>query len=98
VLVSGVASWYCKAGRSVCHYAFPDRRGPDLYAAACKPLRRALGADWRGQRVTVRRNGKSVRVKLVDWCGHPTRVIDLYWDAAARLGITGTGRVRIYVD
>jgi hypothetical protein len=90
--LTGGASWYCKAGVSVCHYKYPDGPGFDAYAAAGGPLRRALGPTWRGSVVLV--NG--IRVKLVDWCGCPEgRIIDLYWDVAHALGISGVGRVTI---
>lgn len=96
VALSGAASWYCKAGRSVCHHAYPDTAGTDLYAAACGRLRGEF-TDWRGRTVTVGYRGREVKVVLIDWCGHPDRMLDLYWDAANALGITGVGRVDIYV-
>ncbi|HEX5826866.1 MAG TPA: hypothetical protein VFY23_05045 [Candidatus Limnocylindrales bacterium] len=88
----GKASWYCKAGVSICMAVHPDRAGvADMYAAAGPRLRRAIcGSDtsdcWRGRRVYV--NG--VAVVLADWCqcykgeAHE-KVIDLYWDAWARV-------------
>lgn len=89
--VKGVASWYCKAGVSVCHYQY----GPgSMVAAACGKLRAAL-PNWRGKTVTVSSGGRSVQVKLVDWCGHPSRVIDLYWEPMRRLGGTGLLNVRV---
>lgn len=85
--VVGLASWYCRAGRSVCHSAYPDTSRTDLYAAAGPGLRAAICGiqsctSWRG--MTVRVNG--VPVKLVDWCQcywkQPhEKLIDLYWDA-----------------
>jgi hypothetical protein len=84
--LSGLASWYCKAGRSICHNAYPDTTGFDAYAAAGPGLRAAICGDqsctsWRGKTVTV--NG--IPVKLVDWCQcywkQPhEKLIDLYWD------------------
>jgi hypothetical protein len=88
----GSASWYCKAGVSICMSAHPDRAGvADLYAAAGPRLRRAIcGSDtsncWRGRRVVV----DGVVVVLADWCqcykGQANeKLIDLYWDAWVRV-------------
>lgn len=88
----GNASWYCKAGVSICMAAHPDRAGvADLYAAAGPRLRRAIcGSDtsncWRGRRVVV----DGVVVVLADWCqcykGQANeKIIDLYWDAWVRV-------------
>lgn len=84
--LTGLASWYCRAGRSVCHSAYPDTSGFDAYAAAGPGLRAAICGDqsctsWRGMTVTV--NG--VPVTLVDWCQcywkQPhEKLIDLYYD------------------
>jgi hypothetical protein len=101
--ISGLASWYCKAGRSVCHYKYPDRPGCnhntgancDYYAAACGKLRVAIGSGWRNNTVRVRANGRVLNVKLVDWCGSSTKTIDLYWDAMDYFGGTGVIGVRI---
>jgi hypothetical protein len=90
--LSGRASWYCRAGVSICMAIHPDRAGvADMYAAAGPRLRRAIcGRDtsncWRGRRVTV--NG--VRVVLADWCQcykgqAQEKIIDLYWDAWTRV-------------
>ena len=80
---------------SICHYQYPDTARFDAYAAAGPALRAAIG-DWRGRIVSV--NG--IRVKLVDWCscakGRPSeKIIDLYWDVAHALGISGVGPVTI---
>lgn len=88
----GKASWYCKAGVSICHYAYPPG---SMVAAACLKLRRAMGKDWRGQRVTVTAGSRSVEVTLVDWCGSTTKAIDLYWEPMRRLGGTGVLKVRV---
>lgn len=85
--LSGQASWYCRAGRSICHYRYPDTPGFDAYAAAGPALRRAIGPGWRGSVVTV--NG--IRVRLVDWCQcyrglRHEKAIDLYYDVFARTG------------
>lgn len=85
--IKGVASWYCKAGVSPCHYAYPPG---SMVAAACGKLRRVMGPHWRGTRVIVSSGGHSVAVKLVDWCGSTTKLIDLYWEPMRRLGGSGT--------
>lgn len=85
--LSGVASWYCKEGVSVCHYAYPPG---SMVAAACGRLRAAMGSNWRGKHVAVlAANGNSVVVQLVDWCGSTSKTIDLYWEPMRRLGGTG---------
>jgi hypothetical protein len=84
--VIGPPTWYCKAGRSVCHYRYPDRPGVlDLYAAAGPALR--VG-DWRGRVVNVCASKLNcLRVRLVDWCAcAPPHFLDLYWDAWNALG------------
>lgn len=88
----GKASWYCKAGVSVCHYKYP---AGSMVAAACGKLRAAMGSSWRGKVVTVTGNGRTVTVKLVDWCGSTTKLIDLYWEPMRRLGGTGVLSVRV---
>lgn len=60
-----------------------------MVAAACLKLRKAMGPDWRGQIVTVTSGSRVVTVKLVDWCGSTTKLIDLYWEPMRRLGGTG---------
>lgn len=91
--VRGLASWYCKAGVSVCHYRYPPG---SMVAAACKKLRVAMGPGWRGRTVVVRASsGRQVTVKLVDWCGSATKTIDLYWEPMHRLGGTGVLRVKV---
>lgn len=98
--IKGTASWYCNYDnsyrpRSVCHYRYPDGPGRDMYAAACLKLRRAMGSDWRGNRVSVTSRGRTILVRLVDWCGSTTKLIDLYSDAAEALGFGGTRTVRV---
>jgi hypothetical protein len=69
--VSGVATWYCEPGVSICTNGFP---ASGAYGAAGPALRAALG-NWRGRTVYV--NG--VAVTLIDWCGCPgNHVIDVY--------------------
>ncbi|HEY3333635.1 MAG TPA: hypothetical protein VGK16_00250 [Candidatus Limnocylindrales bacterium] len=100
--IHGRASWYCRAGISVCMAAHPDRSGvADMYAAAGPGLRRAMcGSEssncWRGRRVLV--NG--VAVVLADWCAcnssaSSVKLIDLYWDAWIRVpGVEGGVTIR----
>ena len=69
--ITGVATWYCQPGRSICTRGFP---ASGAYGAAGPALRAALG-NWRGRTVHV--NG--VAVTLIDWCGCPgNHVIDVY--------------------
>jgi rare lipoprotein A (peptidoglycan hydrolase) len=90
--VRGVASWYCKAGVSACHNAYPS----GLYAAAGPALR--VG-DWRGRTVTVCGSGSCVNVKLIDWCACGSgRVIDLYSDAFSRLAPLSSGTLSVRVS
>jgi rare lipoprotein A (peptidoglycan hydrolase) len=56
-----------------------------MFAAAGPALR--VG-NWRGRVVTVTANGRSVRLKLADWCACPGgRVIDLYASVVRALGL-----------
>lgn len=87
----GKASWYCSNSQPICHHAYPPG---SMVAAACGKLRRVMGT-WRGRVVTVRANGRSVRVKLVDWCGSTTKTIDLYYAPMRKLGGTGVLTVKI---
>lgn len=90
--VRGTASWYCKAGVSPCHNAYPG----GLYAAAGPVLR--VG-DWRGRTVTVCGSGSCVNVKLIDWCACGSgRVIDLYSDAFSRLAPLSSGTLSVQVS
>ena len=87
----GTASWYCKAGVSACHHAYPG----GLYAAAGPALR--IGS-WRGRSVTVCGSGSCVNVKLIDWCACGSgRVIDLYSDAFSRLAPLSSGTLSVRV-
>jgi len=85
--ISGRASYYCRAGVSICTVNHPDGPGFDAYAAAGPALRAAIGPDWRGQIVYV----DGIRVKLIDWCkctGGSTgveKLLDLYYDVFARV-------------
>lgn len=86
--ISGRASYYCRAGVSICTVNHPDGGGFDAYAAAGPALRAAIGPDWRGRIVYV----DGIRVKLIDWCqcyGGKTgveKLLDLYYDVYARTG------------
>jgi hypothetical protein len=86
--ISGRASYYCRAGVSICTVNHPDGAGFDAYAAAGPALRAAIGPDWRGRIVYV----DGIRVKLIDWCkctGGNTgveKLLDLYYDVFARAG------------
>lgn len=62
--LSGIASWHA-TGRD------------GLYAAACRPLRRALVHRWRGRHVLVAVGRRAVEVTLNDWCGSRDKTIDL---------------------
>ena len=88
--VVGVASWYC-SNTSACTRGYP----PGTLAAAAGPALRV--GDWRGRIVTVRANGRSVNVQLVDWCACPRRVVDLYRAAFARLADPSRGVLRVEV-
>ena len=96
----GKASWYCnyddpKYQHSVCHHSYPDNSGSDMYAAACGKLRRAIGSDWRGKYVTVAGNGRTIMVRLIDWCGSEDKTIDLYRDAMDKLRGGGVVDVKV---
>ena len=81
----GVPTYYCRAGVSRCTRGHPDVAGNQMYAAAGPSLR--IG-DWRGRVVTVTApSGKSVQVKLIDFCAcGGSHFIDLYYDAFKLLG------------
>ena len=90
--LKGAASWYCRAGVSICTSGYPDGGGVDAYAAAGPKLRAALG-DWRGRIVYV----DGIRVKLIDWCqcheGESIeKLLDLYYDVFDRTGSSVTIR------
>jgi rare lipoprotein A (peptidoglycan hydrolase) len=86
---TGTASWYCGHG-SACHHSYPG----GLYAAAGPALR--VG-NWRGRTVEVHLGARSVRVRLIDWCACPRRVIDLYSDAFVRLAPLSRGVLKVSV-
>lgn len=66
-----------------------------MVAAACGRLRSAMGPNWRGKTVSVSSGGRSVNVTLVDYCAHPDRAIDLYYEPMSRLGGTGILNVTV---
>lgn len=89
---TGTATWYCKAGISVCHHDYPG----GMYAAAGPELR--VG-DWRGRVVHVCGNGRCVNVRLIDWCAcGGDHIIDLYSDAFTRLAPLSAGGIRVKVS
>jgi hypothetical protein len=48
--------------------------------------------------VNVSAGGRSVRVRLVDWCGSKTKTIDLYAAAFERLAPLSRGVVRVFIS
>lgn len=72
-------------------------------AAAGPALRSALGSDWRGQVVTVEANGRSVTVRLTDWCacgmrGGRDTLIDLDDADFAHLAPLGRGVITVTIE
>ncbi len=82
--VHGIGSWY---------------RWHAHQAAAGPSLRKALGRNWRGKWVNVTAHGRTIRVKLTDWCacGHG-RVIDLDRASFAALAPPSVGVLRVTVS
>lgn len=87
--VSGLASWYCRPGVSICTSGYP---ASGKYAAAGPSLRAAFGGEsWRGKSVTVCAGGTCISgVRLIDWCqcyrNEPhEKVLDLYYSVFSRL-------------
>ena len=82
--VTGTATWY---------------RWHVHQAAAGPSLRKALGRNWRGKWVNVTAHGRTIRVKLTDWCacGHG-RVIDLDKASFAALAPPSVGVLRVVVS
>jgi len=94
--VQGIASWYCRAGVSVCHSAYPPE---SMSAAACTDLRAAIGPGWRGKVVNVdNRRGTVIRVMLVDWCASTDKLIDLYASAFSAIAPLSLGVSRVEVS
>jgi rare lipoprotein A (peptidoglycan hydrolase) len=90
--ITGKASWYCKAGVSICHHGYPPG---SMVAAACAKLRTAMGPNWRGKTVIVSTSSRSVIVTLVDRCGSSDKLIDLYNAVMVKLGGTGVLQVTV---
>ena len=92
-VATGTPTYYCWAGRSRCTRGHPDVAGNQMYAAAGPSLR--VG-NWRGRVVTVSAsNGRSIQVKLIDWCAcGGDHFIDLYHDAFVALGAPRRATVR----
>lgn len=68
-------------------------------AAAGPALRKALGPHWRHSVVLVTAGGRSVLVRLTDWCGCPHgRIIDLSDDAFRELAPLPVGVLTVRVD
>ena len=85
--IRGRASWYPASGR---------------IAAAGPALRRALGPGWRGSVVMVSAGGRSVVVRLTDWCQcyrgtDRERLVDLGSEAFAELAPLSAGLVRVRI-
>jgi hypothetical protein len=78
VVVTGVASWYCRRDVSPCTDNITDGPGRDLFAAA-GPLLRV--GDWRNRTVFVFGPAGFTVVEIIDFCQCPGRLIDLYADA-----------------
>lgn len=84
-----MATWYCLAGVSKCHYAASG----GLYAAISPDL-----AHLRGKTLTVRYGQQSVRVKVIDCNCEAYRAIDLYADAFRRLAPLSVGRMDVTIS
>jgi rare lipoprotein A (peptidoglycan hydrolase) len=83
IIIRGSATWY--------------GTGPGAgHAAAGPALRRALGKDWRGDKVRVCRKGRCVTVRLTDWCKcRGKRIIDLSDEDFRRLAPLSRGVIRV---
>jgi hypothetical protein len=92
---TGTATWYCLPGQSAC----PWMASGGNYAAAGPAVRKLLCGStsctsWRNKYVTVSGNGKTLRVKLIDWCAcGGDHIIDLFADAMCHfVGCSSSGR------
>jgi hypothetical protein len=86
--LEGRASWYDHA---------------DVTAAAGPELRRWLGKGWRGTTVRVSANGRSVVVRLDDWCQcykgeSRERLIDLSDEAFRQLAPLPVGVLQVRIE
>lgn len=84
-----MATWYCLAGVSKCHYAASN----GLYAAISSDL-----AYLRGKTITVRYGTRSVVVKVIDCNCEAHRAIDLYADAFRQLAPLEVGRMPVTIS
>lgn len=82
--VTGKASWFATG---------PD--GP--YAAACWGLRKAMGKGWRGETVLVVAGKRAIEVRITDWCGSRTKLIDLSDQAFRYLAPLSRGVIQVTV-
>jgi hypothetical protein len=85
--MTGKASWHA-TGRS------------GWYAAACRPLRRAMGSGWRGEQVLVSYGKRALVVTISDYCASRTKAIDLSDEAFAYLsrGHLSRGVLPVTID
>lgn len=83
--VAGSATWYAAASLH--------------HAAASRRLRRWLGRGWRNDIVRVTHHGRTIRVRLTDWCGCPHgRLIDLSDEGFKRLAPLSTGVIHVKIS
>jgi hypothetical protein len=80
----GVASWHA-TGRD------------GLYAAACAPLRRAMGPNWRGRRVLVASGRRAIELVLNDFCASRAKTIDLSDEAFRYFAPLSRGVIRVEI-
>jgi hypothetical protein len=81
--VTGIASWFAS---------------PIGVSAAGPALRAALGAGWRGTRVTVCGPVGCAATILGDWCACPGRAIDLDVPIFAALAPLSQGLVEVTIE
>ena len=68
------------------------------FAAACRPLRKAIGPGWRGSRVLVAFKRRAIEVKLNDWCASRDKTIDLSDEAWDWFGVPRSrGVIRVAI-
>lgn len=82
---TGKASWHA-TGRD------------GLYAAACAPLRAAIGKGWRGRRVLVAYRMKAIEVTLNDFCASRDKSIDLSDEAFRYFAPLSRGVIRVVIE
>lgn len=83
-IIGGHATWYAADGQ---------------IAAAGPLLREYIGRNWRGALVQVNSGGRSVVVRLSDWCAcrHGRRLIDLSDDAFSQLAPLSRGVIDVSI-